>query len=93
MREIIKIYIVAYTSPTQRKKYMKDLFSFCKAAQIPLPEQKPSITEDCYEIDITNQPERKALLWLHILSDLAMLVPHFVVEYRQLESYRLFPDS
>lgn len=81
--------IVDYTSPTHRQKHTRDLFAFCKAAQIQKPSLLPGPAEDYFEIDLTDLPERKALLWLHILSDLAALNPHFVVEFQERDSFSL----
>lgn len=94
MRYVIRILIVDYSSPTHRLKHKRDLFAFCKAAQIQKPSLLPGPAEDCFEIDLTDLPERKALLWLHILSDLAALNPHFVVEFQQRDSYSFaFPSE
>lgn len=89
MRYVIRIMIVDYTSPTHRQKHTRDLFAFCKAAQIQKPSLLPGPAEDYFEIDLTDLPERKALLWLHILSDLAALNPHFVVEFQERDSFSL----
>lgn len=87
MRYVIRIMIVDYTSPTHRQKHTRDLFAFCKAAQILKPSLLPGPEEDYFEIDLTNQPERIALLWLHILSDLSALNHHFVIELQQRDTY------
>lgn len=91
MREVIRIMIVDYNSPTEKKKHTRDLCAFCKAARIPQPTLLPLKGEDCYEIDLTGLSERRALLYLHILCDLASLNPNFVVEFQQRETYSLFP--
>ena len=83
--------IVDYKSPTQKKKHTRDLFAFCKAARILPPSLLPLPGEDCYEIDLTGLCEHKALLWLHILCDLAALNPHFAVELQQREVYSFCP--
>lgn len=81
--------IVDYTSPTHRLKHTRSLFAFCKAALIQKPLLLPGPAEVCFEIDLTDLPERKALLWLHMLSDLAALNPHFVVEFQERDSFLL----
>lgn len=91
MREVIRIMIVDYKSATEKKRHMRDLFAFCRAAHIPQPSLLPLRGEDCYEIDLTGLSERKALLWLHILGDLASLNSNFVVEFQQRENYYLCP--
>lgn len=94
MRHVIRIMIVDYPSPTHRLRHRRDLFAFCRAAQIQKPSLLPGPGEDYFEIDVTDLPERKALLWLHILSDLAALNPHFVVELQQRDSYSFsFPSE
>mgnify|MGYP000768050945 FL=1 len=87
MREVIRILIVDYKSATEKKRHTRDLFAFCKVARIQQPILLPLKGEDCYEIDITDRSERTALLWLHILCDLAALNEHFVVEFQQRDLY------
>lgn len=87
MREVIRIMIVDYRSATEKKRHIRDLFAFCKAARIQQPSLLPLPGEDCYEIDLTGLTEHKALLWLHILCDLAALNPNFAVELQQREFY------
>lgn len=91
MREVIRIMIVDYKSATDKKRHIRDLFAFCKAAHILQPSLLPLPGEDCYEIDLAGQTERTALLWLHILGDLASLNPNFVVEFQERESYTFCP--
>lgn len=91
MRYVIRIMIVDYTSPTHRQKHTRDLFAFCKATRIQQPVLLPFPAEDYYEIDLAGLSEHTALLWLHILGDLATLNPHFVVEFQQRETYSFCP--
>ncbi len=91
MRDVIRIMIVDYKSATDRKRHTRDLFAFCKAARIQQPVLLPFPTEDYYEIDLAGLSEHTALLWLHILGDLAALNPHFVVEFQQRETYSFCP--
>lgn len=94
MRFVIRIMIVGYASPTQRKRYTRDLFAFCRVAQIQRPSLLPWPEEDYFEIDLTDLPEYKALLWLHTLCNLANLNEHFVVEFQQRDSYSFsFPSE
>ena len=91
MREVIRIMIVDYKSATERKKHTRDLTAFCRVAHIHQPLLLPLPGEDCFEIDLIDLNERTALLWLHILCDLALLNPHFVVELQQREVYTFLP--
>lgn len=78
-------------SATEKRRHIRDLSAFCKAARIQQPSLLPLPGEDCYEIDLTGLSEHTALLWLHILCDLAALNPHIVVELQQRELYSFCP--
>lgn len=91
MKEVIRILIVDYKSPTDKRRHISDLIAFCKAAHIQQPSLLPLKGQDCYEIELTDLPERTALLYLHILCDFAALNPNFVVELQQRESFEFLP--
>lgn len=80
MKYVIRILFPSWNEPNDIEKYRRDLFSFCKIAQIrkPVPQNLPG--KDAFVIDLKGLPEYTQLLWLHILSDLSALNRHYSVE-------------
>lgn len=80
MKYIIRIMIPDCICANDVRKHTNDLLTFCRIARIHKPVLQNLPTADSFAIDLQGLPERKQLLWLHILSDLAALNKHFVVE-------------
>lgn len=87
MKEVIRIMIVDYESEAEKTKCKNDLFRFCQTARIRKPVLLPLKGGDCYRVDLTGLNEHTALLWLHVLCDLAALNPHYCVELQQREVF------